>query len=474
VHTSVAAAWPAFCASYEGRCTWLYLDTKRLPTTGLGHRVFTVGDMVALPWLTKDGKPATDTQKRAEWAAIGKRTDLAPKGGFAYQSVATLHLSDATVDGLLTSDTPAYWNPLVKVLPQLESWPADAQLALLDMAYNLGAYFLGSSWPNFTAACKAGDFTKAAIYCLRAVKAPRDYRHQRMFTNAATVVMLGADPETLWLDRTPSLPVPPVTPDPPTPTPEPLMHSSKWNSDYVSFRGGYVPPVVRDILLGIPSPVQLSQGGLSTSVSASANTHAGLGAYDIRVSGWSKAAILKICSELISCGECAFPRGPRWGSPSFAEHVHVCSNNAYASLHPEAQAQVRDFKHNPRRNGLVGHGAYVGPSTPLGKWSDSPWNPVNIAKKELELPTTNEVVTAVIKAMKTDKDLQNVFADALLNRDAVPNAGALTGNVGNEFVALKNALTQLGKKNNDIAAKVDALSAAVAAAFPGEPTPPAA
>jgi hypothetical protein len=263
----------------------------------------------------------------------------------------------------------------------------------------------------------------------------------------------------------------PVTSDPtPTPNPnppEPLMHSSKWGSDYVSFRGGYVPPVVRDMLLAIPSSVTLSQGGLSTSVSASANTHAGLGAYDVKVSGWSKAAILKICSELISCGECAFPRGPRWGSPSFAEHVHVCSNNAYDSLHPEAQAQVRDFKHNPRRNGLVGHGAYVGPSTLLGRWSDSPWNPVNIAKKELELPTTAEVA----KALATDKTFLAAVADAVLNSDSIPNAGVLTSNVDNVNVSTKTALSQLGKKSNDISAKLDALIAR----FPEpEPTPPAA
>jgi hypothetical protein len=59
-----AAAWPAFCASYEGRCTWLYLDTKRLPTTGLGHRVFTVADMVALPWLTKGTRKPPRRRRR--------------------------------------------------------------------------------------------------------------------------------------------------------------------------------------------------------------------------------------------------------------------------------------------------------------------------------------------------------------------------------------------------------------------------
>jgi hypothetical protein len=127
--------------------------------------------------------------------------------------------------------------------------------------------------------------------------------------------------------------------------------------------------------------VILSQGGLAkSSVKASAKTHDGLGAYDISVKGWKKATILTMCEELIRSGECAFPRGGWFGSAMFATHVHVVSNNCYKSLHPEAKAQVVDFKKNPRRDGLYRHGRYHGPDTPLGSWRESPYNPANITE----------------------------------------------------------------------------------------------
>lgn len=171
--------------------------------------------------------------------------------------------------------------------------------------------------------------------------------------------------------------VPEVIPVPTTPQPEgDVKYSKTYKSDYVWFRGGNVPPIVEKVLLAIPSNIQLSQGGLSNSVPASGQTHNGLGAYDISVKGWSKSKILTLCAELIRSGEVAFPRGGWFGSAVFSTHVHVCSNNSYDSLHQTAKDQVKDFKKG--KNGLVGHGKYVGPKTPLGSWKDSPYNPDNI------------------------------------------------------------------------------------------------
>jgi hypothetical protein len=385
MRASAAAAWPALCTQYEGRCYWLYLDTLFYPTTGLGYRVVDLESMRSLPWLTSADTPATQNQIDAEWRKINNRRDLAAKGGFAYKSAASLHLDDVAVDGLLAITTSTFWSTLTKTLPDLDAWPADAQLALMDMAWNLGPNFLGPKWPNFTKAAKAANFDAAAASCLRSVKAPRDYRHQRMFTNAAAVVHHDLDPAVLWDTHdptsgpaTPPEPTHPPTQPPPAPPETPVKHSDQYHSDYVFWRGGNIPPLVVEILEAIPSTVRLSQGGLSNSVAASARTHNGLGAYDISVKGWSKKKILTLCAELIRSGECAFPRGGWFGSAVFSTHVHVCSNNCYPSLHPEAQAQVRDFEHTPRRNGLVGHGRYSGPNVALGTWKDSPYNPDNI------------------------------------------------------------------------------------------------
>lgn len=382
MHASVAAAWPKFCERWEGRLAYMYLDVKAKVTTGTGNLIDSVGAAQALPWLKADGARATPAEIEAEWRRIKARTDLAPKSGYAFAKVATLHLDAATLDRLLVDKSAEFWTRLAQSVPQLEAWPADAQLAALDTAWQNGPAFLdlksssgGYVWAGTRAALLGQDFAAAATH-VPGTGARADAR-KRLYRNAATVAALKLDRAVLWNEATPTAP-----PTPPAPPKETVMHSTTWHADYVRWRGVNLAPVSRDACLAIPSSAVPSQGGLSTSVRASANTHAGIGAYDLKVAGWSKAKILALCAELIRSGEAAFPRGGWFGSAMFSTHVHVVSTNVPRSaLHPEARAQLDDFRAKPRRNGLAGHGRYVGPSTPLGSWSTSPYNPANVREE---------------------------------------------------------------------------------------------
>lgn len=202
MRTAVRAAWPSLITTYEGRIPHLYLDTKQLVTFGLGNMVDTgaaVTDYgLTRPWRTKAGDLVTEATIKTEYTRIKARADLAPKGGGAYAPIATLTLTGTDIDEALWDTTDTYWAVLAKTLPELEDWPADAQLALLNMAWNLGPAFLGSSWPTFTAAAKAADFAGCAVSCVRAARAPRDYRNRRLFLNAALAIDEKLDLERLW------------------------------------------------------------------------------------------------------------------------------------------------------------------------------------------------------------------------------------------------------------------------------------
>ena len=168
-----------------------------------------------------------------------------------------------------------------------------------------------------------------------------------------------------------------------------VRHDGRYG-DYVELRGGKVPPVDRDILLAIPSRVRgLTQGGLSHAVKASANTHAGLGAFDVSIGGMSKDEVWAMSSELLRSGIVPFPRG--FVADSFQgrtvgnihdgnEHVHCCSVESYAHLHPQAKAQVDEYRRGG--DGLRGGARYTGPRTPLGRWADSPYNPANVRDEQ--------------------------------------------------------------------------------------------
>lgn len=426
---SVYAAWPAMCTRFEGRLNHLYLDTKGLVTTGTGNLLDSgtgqpPAACLALSWYRKDGQVASDAEVTVEWLYIKSRTDLAPKSGYAFAAVASLHLDEATLDRLLSETTARFWTVLARSAAAIETFPADAQLVLLDLAWQNGPAFLdlkktdGSYvWLNTRTAVLAQDWTKAAA-AVPGTGERADTR-RRLFTAAAKVQAVKADPAVVWDTQAPPVPpapVPPALPKPPLPPklaprpapappkPPPLpkekiMRSSEWGIEYVRWRNGNVALVTRAVCQSIPSTVYLSQGGLSFA-KASGMTHAGIGAYDIDVKGWSRAQIITLCEELIRSGEVAFPRGGWFGTGFFVTHVHVVSANVpRAALHPEARAQIDSFKRG--RNGLPARdGRYVGPAVALGSWADSPYNPVNIKPS----PGRWEVLANSLQGLNVNRD----------------------------------------------------------------------
>lgn len=385
MYDSVKVAWPAICREHEGVAPYMYLDVKGKVTTGVGFLVDSVEQAQSLPWWRGDGHAASRDEVAAEWRRVKALTKWQHRNGLdaVWRDSARLHLTLDVVDVVLGDWTPTYWRGVVKSAPNVEQAPADAQLALVDLAWQNGPAFL-DGWPDTRAAVRAGDWSRVrevlASFLPRG-GARTTWRLLRLQV-AAAVITRKANPTQLYatVAAVPMpAPVPVPIPEVPPVAPVKWSTSSKYDGQkYRKWRGGNMTPTGIAVCEAIPSTVVLVQGGLSSSVAASANTHAGLGAYDLSVTGLSKKQITELCAELIRSGECAFPRGKAFGSSTFSPHVHVASANDYDSLHPEAQAQVRDFKKKPRRDGLYYHRAYVGPSTPLGSWKESPYNPANL------------------------------------------------------------------------------------------------
>ena len=201
MRATTANAWPGFISAWEGRVPFLYLDTKKLATFGLGIMVDTGTAMTEFgqsqPWRKKSGQLASRAEIRDEYDRIHAREDLAPRGGFAFRAVATLRLDETVIDDTLGQKTAQFWDRISLDLPYLEDWPADAQLALANMMWNLGPRFLGPRWPKFTEAAKAGDFAGCAASCVRAVRAPRDFRNRLLFLTAAAVIGIRGHPDLL-------------------------------------------------------------------------------------------------------------------------------------------------------------------------------------------------------------------------------------------------------------------------------------
>ena len=101
MRATTANAWPGFISVWEGRVPFLYLNTKKLATCGLGIIVDTGTAMtesgLSQPWRKKSGQLASRAEIRDEYDRIHAREELASRGGFAFRAVATLRLDDTVL-----------------------------------------------------------------------------------------------------------------------------------------------------------------------------------------------------------------------------------------------------------------------------------------------------------------------------------------------------------------------------------------
>lgn len=169
----------------EGCTNWLYCDSRGFPTTGIGNLVASADAAVLLPWHhLGSGLDATDEDKRAGWKTV---VDAFIKGrsATAYRSMTTLRLTAEYVYQLAATRIEREFVPGIRRLcHDFDEWPEPAQMAIVDMAYNLGLHGL-SHFVNFLGACQARDWATAARECHRATcRESRNEWTKRMFEDA--------------------------------------------------------------------------------------------------------------------------------------------------------------------------------------------------------------------------------------------------------------------------------------------------
>lgn len=374
MRAAVVKAWPAMADLYEGRCWWMYLDTKRLVTTGLGILLETVGEAQTYVWRrVSDAGEATDAEVAAEYARVRKLTALAKLGGFAYRPSAKLRLSDAQIDAGLWETTNRFWARLAEHWPRLELWPADAQLAALDLIWQngpdltevkrLGLYV----WPNMRAAFHAQDWERAAAAVPGS--GPRAERRAKLFRNAAEVARLGLDREKLWDKTTPTPePLAPVNPPEPGRRAPNAGRRDEWV--LVDPSGAIVPGSKRDGIhwvttraremhleagrlfaaAGGGKPPAITQGGKRPATRYSAGTH-GREAIDYATGTWSsrRAKLWELC--LWQVGFASWRRSRI--AALWEAHTHALPKGG--DLSDDADGQVKQFYNG--HNALAGRSA---------------------------------------------------------------------------------------------------------------------
>jgi hypothetical protein len=182
----------------------MYLDKIGLVTTGLGNLMDkgAKGDVYNQPWTHGIGGPlASRDEIDSAWNAVKERQDLAHLGGgnTAFANLSDLRLSDEAILNLVNSKLSAFENIIRGDFPGYDSWPADAQLGMLSLAWANGPKFK-NGYPLFAAAANGlmPLFDEMAKQSGIKDNAPRTDANFTLFSNAASVLRGNGDPTRLY------------------------------------------------------------------------------------------------------------------------------------------------------------------------------------------------------------------------------------------------------------------------------------
>jgi hypothetical protein len=231
---AVRLSWPAWIATFEGRCAHPYLDQHKDPKTGRPDPLVTsaigllcdpVSLMLDRPWRILEGgalvRLATASEITQGFLAVKSHPELAPLGGGSprFAALTNLRLSEADIDTLTESALDEYEREALPYFPEMATrWPCAAQRGIFAMLWALGTRGLVTSFPRFRALANALDFAGAAAEShISNARPARNAATRALFEEAAVVVASG-----LPLDRFIDFPpIPPTSTPPPAPSDPP-------------------------------------------------------------------------------------------------------------------------------------------------------------------------------------------------------------------------------------------------------------
>jgi GH24 family phage-related lysozyme (muramidase) len=123
---------------FEGSVDYMYLDSRGYVTVGVGKMLPTPSSAELVAFVHRaTRKPATSTEKVAAYTKV--RTSIANRTAAAYLSLTDLDLAPGESDRLLDRELEKAEDGCRTLFGGWDTFPMAAQLALLDMVYNMGA-----------------------------------------------------------------------------------------------------------------------------------------------------------------------------------------------------------------------------------------------------------------------------------------------------------------------------------------------
>jgi hypothetical protein len=167
MYPSVVPALRRFLGHGEGDIDYMYLDNRRgerKVTTGIGFLIDPLANCLErhrarrLPWYN-GARLATEQEVRQEWEQVKGMQDFARgQSGLAFEGRTTLNLRlhQPDIEAYFRQTAEDFRQELVSGSPQLagfDTYPADAQMGVLALAWAVGSGGILASYGEFRRAC---------------------------------------------------------------------------------------------------------------------------------------------------------------------------------------------------------------------------------------------------------------------------------------------------------------------------------
>ena len=177
---------------FEGSIAWMYLDTRRFVTVGVGEMLPNAAAAQSLSFVDSSGQSVSQDAILSDFNRV---SELAPgQSANSYRSSVSPVLLPNAIDSLLMNHVQYFDGRLRARFSAFDIFPNAAKLGLLDMIYNLGEKGLFNGFPHFMGCVDKQDWSGAATNCHRVGPGPdRNAWTRQQFLAAAAAPALDPD-----------------------------------------------------------------------------------------------------------------------------------------------------------------------------------------------------------------------------------------------------------------------------------------
>ena len=155
-------AFQKHAIDFEGFAQHMYLDVKGNVTVGIGHLIPDAEAAAKLKFHHRTKKGKVDAMHKRNAYLKVLNSGITNGSLEAFKDVTHIDLDPVVIGDIFRNDVKQFIHELTHCFPDFETYPASAQLGMLDLIYNIGRDNFCGGFPVFQKALEFRNWIKVA------------------------------------------------------------------------------------------------------------------------------------------------------------------------------------------------------------------------------------------------------------------------------------------------------------------------